>query len=164
MQAPLASPAPVHAEPVYAQPLYGQAPPARTDVPPARHEAPRTIHQTAAPPQAPSRPAEPPAPAPIPAPAEAPWAADPILPREAAPAPRRPFVPEPAAEPRPEGEILAALSQGLEVHLQPIVSLPQRKVAFYEALARLRVGDALLGPRSSCGCWSGTGAPPSSTG
>ncbi|SEP34688.1 EAL domain-containing protein [Methylobacterium sp. ap11] len=72
--------------------------------------------------------------------------ADPILPRDAAPAPRRPFVPEPAAAPRPESEILAALGEGLEVHLQPIVSLPQRKVAFYEALARLRVGDALLAP------------------
>ncbi|WP_058620703.1 EAL domain-containing protein, partial [Methylobacterium indicum] len=72
--------------------------------------------------------------------------ADPILPREAAPAPRRPFVPEPAVAPRPEAEILAALGEGLEVHLQPIVSLPQRKVAFYEALARLRVGDALLAP------------------
>ncbi|TNC10505.1 EAL domain-containing protein [Methylobacterium terricola] len=80
------------------------------------------------------------------APAPAPWAADPILPREAVPAPRRPFVPEPAAEPRPEAEILAALTQGLEVHLQPIVSLPQRKVAFYEALARLRVGETVLAP------------------
>ncbi|WP_048448753.1 EAL domain-containing protein, partial [Methylobacterium variabile] len=79
-------------------------------------------------------------------PAAAPWAADPILPRDAVPAPRRPFVPEPAAKPHPEAEILAALSTGLEVHLQPIVSLPQRKVAFYEALARLRIGDAVLAP------------------
>ncbi|MET7243358.1 EAL domain-containing protein, partial [Methylobacterium sp. EM32] len=72
--------------------------------------------------------------------------ADPILPREVAPAPRRAFVPEPAAETHSEAEILAALAQGLEVHLQPVVSLPQRKVAFYEALARLRVGEALLSP------------------
>ncbi|SFV04539.1 cyclic-di-GMP phosphodiesterase, flagellum assembly factor TipF [Methylobacterium sp. 174MFSha1.1] len=72
--------------------------------------------------------------------------ADPILPREAAPAPRRAFVPEPAAETHSEAEILAALAQGLEVHLQPVVSLPQRKVAFYEALARLRVGETLLSP------------------
>ncbi len=55
-------------------------------------------------------------------------------------------MPEPAPETRPEAEILAALDDGLEIHLQPIVSLPQRKVAFYEALARLRVGDALLSP------------------
>ncbi|UHC16777.1 EAL domain-containing protein [Methylobacterium currus] len=82
----------------------------------------------------------------VPSPAPAAPPADPILPREAAPAPRRPFVPEPAAEIRPDAEILAALAQGLEVHLQPVVSLPQRKVAFYEALARLRVGDALLSP------------------
>ncbi|GJE15708.1 EAL domain-containing protein [Methylobacterium marchantiae] len=35
---------------------------------------------------------------------------------------------------------------GLEVHLQPIVSLPQRKVVSYEALARLRVGTDILKP------------------
>lgn len=35
---------------------------------------------------------------------------------------------------------------GLEVHLQPIVSLPQRKVVSYEALARLRLADETLGP------------------
>ncbi|WP_348649402.1 EAL domain-containing protein [Methylobacterium aquaticum] len=79
-------------------------------------------------------------------PASAPWASDPILPRDVVPAQRRAFVPEPAPEARPEAEILAALTDGLEVYLQPIVSLPQRKVAFYEALARLRVGEALLSP------------------
>ncbi|ACA16268.1 diguanylate phosphodiesterase [Methylobacterium sp. 4-46] len=68
----------------------------------------------------------------------------------------RPFVPEPAL-PRPvasgaearrrEQAILEALTQGgLEVHLQPIVSLPQRKVAFYEALTRLSLGEARLTP------------------
>ncbi|KQP46971.1 EAL domain-containing protein [Methylobacterium sp. Leaf106] len=35
---------------------------------------------------------------------------------------------------------------GLEVHLQPIVSLPQRKVVSYEALARLRLGADILKP------------------
>lgn len=35
----------------------------------------------------------------------------------------------------------------IELHLQPIVSLPQRKIRFYEALARLRLADGtLLGP------------------
>ena len=32
----------------------------------------------------------------------------------------------------------------LELHLQPVVSLPQRKVQFYEALARLRLDDGTL--------------------
>lgn len=35
----------------------------------------------------------------------------------------------------------------IELHLQPVVALPQRKVRFYEALARLRLMDGtLLGP------------------
>jgi cyclic-di-GMP phosphodiesterase TipF (flagellum assembly factor) len=35
----------------------------------------------------------------------------------------------------------------IELHLQPVVALPQRKVRFYEALARLRLLDGtLLGP------------------
>lgn len=35
----------------------------------------------------------------------------------------------------------------IELHLQPIVSLPHRKIRFYEALARLRLADGtLLGP------------------
>jgi cyclic-di-GMP phosphodiesterase TipF (flagellum assembly factor) len=35
----------------------------------------------------------------------------------------------------------------VELHLQPIVALPQRKIRFYEALARLRMMDGtLLGP------------------
>lgn len=162
MQAMPASLPPLHAPPAYAEPapvphFQAQAPQA---IPAAHHAAAHhavahhaVAHAVAAP--APSWPAEPDAvsaPAPpaaaLPAAASrvAPWAADPILPRDASPAPRRPFVPEPAAEAHPEAEILAALSQGLEVHLQPVVSLPQRKVAFYEALARLRVGEALLAP------------------
>jgi cyclic-di-GMP phosphodiesterase TipF (flagellum assembly factor) len=105
---------------------FAQAPPA------AQPAAPSWLAELAATPVAPGPAAAAPA--------------DPILPREAAPAPRRSFVPEPAAETHSEAEILAALAQGLEVHLQPVVSLPQRKVAFYEALARLRVGEALLSP------------------
>jgi cyclic-di-GMP phosphodiesterase TipF (flagellum assembly factor) len=35
----------------------------------------------------------------------------------------------------------------IELHLQPVVSLPHRKIRFYEALARLRLADGtLLGP------------------
>ncbi|MBE7244583.1 MAG: EAL domain-containing protein, partial [Actinomycetospora chiangmaiensis] len=34
----------------------------------------------------------------------------------------------------------------LEIHLQPVVTLPQRKVVAYEALARLRAGTDLLVP------------------
>lgn len=35
----------------------------------------------------------------------------------------------------------------IELHLQPVIALPQRKVRFYEALARLRLVDGtLLGP------------------
>lgn len=38
--------------------------------------------------------------------------------------------------------------EGLELWLQPIVTLPQRKVVSYEALARLRVGAEVLGPEA----------------
>ncbi|PIK72552.1 hypothetical protein CS379_13335, partial [Methylobacterium frigidaeris] len=155
-----APPAPVQAPPAQAAPVAHPgaaeaaaaplpAPRATPTRPPQAHAAAPFV--TPAPVQAaPSWPVEAaaasPAPSVAPSPSLSSFPADPILPREAAPAPRRPFVPEPAAEAHPEAEILAALSQGLEVHLQPVVSLPQRKVAFYEALARLRVGDALLSP------------------
>lgn len=42
--------------------------------------------------------------------------------------------------------IAAFEGQGLEVHLQPVVSLPQRKVISYEAVARLRLDGELLEP------------------
>lgn len=38
--------------------------------------------------------------------------------------------------------------EGLEVYLQPVVTLPQRKVVAYEALARLKIGAAVLAPES----------------
>ncbi|MGE7415576.1 EAL domain-containing protein [Methylobacterium tarhaniae] len=170
--APVQAPTPAQAPPVQAAPVaYPAAPqpvaaplPATsmpsTSMPAGHAEPPRTspayaaaqtfapAAQAPAPPPAPSWPAEPASvpPAASRFPPSAPWTSEPILPRDTVPAPHRPFVPEPTAEPRPEAEILAALTQGLEVYLQPIVSLPQRKVAFYEALARLRVGDALLSP------------------
>ncbi|AWN48814.1 diguanylate phosphodiesterase [Methylobacterium terrae] len=139
--------APASVPPAYAQPAYA---PAHASAPQAAPLQAAPLQgapsQFAPPTAAPPLPVEPADASPVAARSAAPWASDPILPRDAVPAPRRPFVPEPAAAPRSEAEILAALSQGLEVHLQPIVSLPQRKVAFYEALARLRVGDALLAP------------------
>ena len=73
--------------------------------------------------------------------------------------------PEPAAAPRPipprppahhaeaEGagdtEIVRAFEgEGLEIHLQPVVTLPQRKVVAYEALARLRLAGRLVEPEA----------------
>ncbi|MEM0985527.1 MAG: EAL domain-containing protein [Pseudomonadota bacterium] len=42
-------------------------------------------------------------------------------------------------------EVRSALEQGrVDLHLQPIVSLPQRRVAFYEGLSRLRRTDGSL--------------------
>ncbi|MDQ0449539.1 EAL domain-containing protein [Methylobacterium aerolatum] len=63
--------------------------------------------------------------------------------------PPRPIPPRPASHPvgPGEGAILAAFEAGrVEVYLQPVVSLPQRKVVAYEALARLRIEDLTLEP------------------
>lgn len=55
----------------------------------------------------------------------------------------------PDHDPEREAAILAAFDgAGLEVHLQPIVSLPQRKVVSYEALARLRLSGETLAPEA----------------
>ncbi|MCJ2080573.1 EAL domain-containing protein [Methylobacterium sp. J-090] len=71
-----------------------------------------------------------------------------VVPRQGPP-PAAPWTPRPldvaaravaSREAAREGAILAAFDGiGLEVHLQPVVSLPQRKVISYEAVARLRV-------------------------
>ncbi|TXN41595.1 EAL domain-containing protein, partial [Methylobacterium sp. WL7] len=46
-----------------------------------------------------------------------------------------------------EAEIVRAFeADALEIHLQPVVTLPQRKVSAYEALARLRVDGELTEP------------------
>ena len=42
----------------------------------------------------------------------------------------------------------AADGEGLDVWLQPVVSLPQRRVVSYEALARLKVGGEILAPEA----------------
>lgn len=105
-----------------------------------------------------SAPASPPAPAPAGPPvAPRPVLAEPAPPlaaRTPAPplptAPVRPVPPRaipPRPEPLPEAALIAAFEgEGLEVHLQPVVTLPQRKVVAYEALARLRAGAELLAP------------------
>lgn len=56
--------------------------------------------------------------------------------------------PEPARIPSAfEREVEAAIrAERIEVHLQPIVTLPQRKVRYYEVLTRLRGGDGRLIP------------------
>ncbi|SDN34242.1 cyclic-di-GMP phosphodiesterase, flagellum assembly factor TipF [Methylobacterium phyllostachyos] len=73
------------------------------------------------------------------------------LPPAAAAVPPRPIPPQPvsvrpippprpAQDPEREADIIRAFEgDGLEIHLQPVVSLPQRKVVAYEALARLRI-------------------------
>jgi len=81
------------------------------------------------------------------------------LPRAAVPdsAPGQP-APQPVRR-KPEEEIRrmrlimqAFESDSLELHLQPVVALPQRKIRFYEALARLRLSDGtLLGPSEFLG-------------
>ncbi|NIX78031.1 EAL domain-containing protein [Microvirga terricola] len=61
--------------------------------------------------------------------------------------------PEPSLLPRKEAEdeikrmrlvTQAFEAGGIELHLQPVVALPQRRVRFYEALARLRLSDDTL--------------------
>lgn len=59
----------------------------------------------------------------------------------------RPIPPRPLAPPRgPDDTAILAAFDGerLDVYLQPVVTLPQRKVVGYEAAARLRVGEESL--------------------
>ena len=109
-------------------------------------------------------------PAPI-APAGPPSAAAPSVIRPAEPAAPAAILPEPPApparlvprtnlpsgpraepplrDPAAEAALVEAFDgDGLEVFLQPVVTLPQRKVVSYEALARLRVGAEILSPES----------------
>ncbi|WP_192710495.1 EAL domain-containing protein [Methylobacterium sp. OAE515] len=73
----------------------------------------------------------------------------PPLPLPPRPIPPRPIPPRPAREPEEEAEIIRAFEgEGLEIHLQPVVTLPQRKVVAYEALARLRVGGVSTEPET----------------
>jgi cyclic-di-GMP phosphodiesterase, flagellum assembly factor TipF len=52
--------------------------------------------------------------------------------------------PESPREQRKRAILAAFRDDCLEIHLQPIVSLPQRKTKFYEALARLRLDEETL--------------------
>ncbi|HVL70749.1 MAG TPA: EAL domain-containing protein, partial [Beijerinckiaceae bacterium] len=65
-------------------------------------------------------------------------------PPPAAPAPKP--APPPARDPRPAEDAVAdaVRADAVELHLQPIVGLPQRKVRLYDAQPRLRIGDATL--------------------
>lgn len=58
----------------------------------------------------------------------------------------------PIRNPEREAALIAAFDgEGLEVWLQPVVALPQRKVVSYEALARLRLGSDILAPDAFLG-------------
>jgi cyclic-di-GMP phosphodiesterase TipF (flagellum assembly factor) len=77
----------------------------------------------------------------------APVAPAPVAPAPVAVAP----VQKPEAEKGASPEMLAAIRSAIEanridLHLQPIVTLPQRKVRYYEAMSRLRTqsGDVVL--------------------
>lgn len=112
-------PAAPEAEPDTAVP----ASPPRAAQPLAQSPAPQPVAGTRTPEAPPPRPI-PPRPAPR---AAAPWTAAPWADREA--------------------EVVRAFeADALEIHLQPLVSLPQRKVTAYEALARLRVDGQLTEP------------------
>jgi cyclic-di-GMP phosphodiesterase TipF (flagellum assembly factor) len=69
----------------------------------------------------------------------------------AAPTPAAAPLPTRALDKSPSREMLAAIRSAIDanridLHLQPIVTLPQRKVRFYEAMSRLRTqsGDVVL--------------------
>jgi cyclic-di-GMP phosphodiesterase TipF (flagellum assembly factor) len=73
-------------------------------------------------------------------PEDAPNAAPPVA---AAPVPVARTAPAPSAPARGQPQILAAVKSAveenrIEIYLQPMVTLPQRKVRFYEAVTRLR--------------------------
>ena len=80
--------------------------------------------------------------------ADAPQAVGPARPE---PAPFRPALvrsdPASASAPPSDRDLVEAFDgEGLELWLQPIVTLPQRKVVSYEALARVRVGSEIFAP------------------
>ena len=121
---------------------------------PAPVTAPVIPHQTVAPPAAtapPVAPAVAPQLAPIPA-ATAPIA--PVAPAVAAPPPPPPPPVErkvPAFAGLDRDGIIAALRRaidggGIDLYLQPVVTLPQRKVRYYEALSRLKADNGDLVP------------------
>jgi cyclic-di-GMP phosphodiesterase TipF (flagellum assembly factor) len=127
-----------------AVPLRGpMAPPALATLAP---QTPAGVMPSAVAP-APMSPAAAPAPtAAAPAPAAA---ATPMAPAPA-PAWHAPVPAEPVLDPEMQQAIRSAIAGSrIELHLQPIVTLPQRKVRYYEAMSRLRTenGDVLMAGR-----------------
>lgn len=81
--------------------------------------------------------------APVTTPAPATAAPAPAKPATAAPATATPAAPVAAPPARNQPQLLAAVKNAVEenrldIYLQPMVTLPQRKVRFYEAVTRLR--------------------------
>jgi len=159
------------ARPEIARPEPPRPEPARPEA--LRPEPARVEWSGAPPPSAPTAIApatapEPPPPAPVPAPAAAPLqaaAAPSVVTMPVAAAPVPAAVAAAAAQAAAQAaeaakleaarsagrEMLAAIRSAVEanridLHLQPIVSLPQRKVRFYEAMSRLRTagGDVVM--------------------
>ena len=91
-------------------------------------------------------------PRPDPAPTAPPEASEPApmpVPRLFPPRPLpRAGIPAGRGSTEDDAVIAAFDGDGLEVHLQPVVTLPQRKVASYEALARLRLAGTALTPEA----------------
>lgn len=74
---------------------------------------------------------------------------DPVAAPVPRPIPPRPPARRAGADAAGEAEIVRAFEgEGLEIHLQPVVTLPQRKVVAYEALARLRLPGGLAEPEA----------------
>ncbi len=83
--------------------------------------------------------------APPPAPAAPDWAAGSWPVADVRPAPPPPaFDREPPEDPRTDAILAACMDDRAEIHLQPIVTLPQRRVRMYECLGRLRLGESEL--------------------
>ena len=144
----VARPIPAPVPPAQPAPAPRPAAPAVVAVPAPQPAAPQVVSpQVVSPsartprPEAASPPAEAPRrPESVPEPVPPPVAARSI--------PPRPIPPRTEPVIADEAVIAAFEAEGLEVHLQPVVTLPQRKVTSYEALARLRVGEAVLAPEA----------------
>jgi len=145
--APLVAALPIPVEVPTPAPLASAPPPpAAPPVPPPAAPVEVKAVEPAPPPAPPAAPPVPPAPAAVATPQPAVASAPPVEP----PAPPPP--PPPARimsgrfkdmEPGAVIEMIreAVDSNRIDLFLQPIVTLPQRKVRYYEAVARLRAGD-----------------------
>jgi cyclic-di-GMP phosphodiesterase TipF (flagellum assembly factor) len=88
----------------------------------------------------------------LPGPVQKASSGEPASPQKAAPDPEPSLLPATRKSTESELRRMRLVTQAfeadrIELHLQPIVALPQRKIRFYETLARLRLVDGtLLGP------------------